>query len=145
MNVETDKFQRQRPPVRIFDCVQTFLIIGIIVETVGQRLNRSVSCDDRGFATLREANAKTTSGIAKTCFEVQIQIASGGHNHCWIVLRFSGETCDRSAHRRISVPHENVIPIHFKIQVFDLSKENASLDFISIFIYPSFKRILTLY
>lgn len=99
MDVETDEFQRKRPSVWIFDSVQTFLIIRVIVEAVGRRLNRSVSRDDRGFATLRKADAETTLGIAETRFEIQIQIVSGGHDHCRIVLRFPGEACDRPAHR----------------------------------------------
>lgn len=127
MNVEIDEFQRKRPSVWIFNSVQTLLIIGIIVEAVGRRLDRSVSRNDRGFATLREANAETASGIAETRFEVQIQIVSGGHDHCWIVLRFSGETCNRSAHRRISVPHKNIISIHFEIQVLDLETRKLNL------------------
>lgn len=99
MNIEFDEFQRKRPPVWIFYSVQTFLIIGIIVETVGRRLNGSVFRDDRGPAALRKANAEAALGIAETRFEVQIQIVSGGHDHCRIVLRFSAETCDRLAHR----------------------------------------------
>lgn len=99
MNVETDEFQGQRSPVRIFYSVQTLLIVRIIIEAVRGRLNRPVSRDDRSLAALREADAKSPSGIAEARFEVQIQVATGGHDHCRIVLRFSRETRDRSTHR----------------------------------------------
>lgn len=72
MNVKIDKFQGERPSVGISDSVQTLLIIGIIVKPVRRRFNRPVSRDDRSFATLREANAETSTGIAQTRFEVQI-------------------------------------------------------------------------
>lgn len=86
MNVETDKFQRQRSSIRISDSVQTFLIIRIIVEAVRRRLNCAISRDDRSLAALREANAETTPGIAETRFKIQIQIISGGHDHRRILL-----------------------------------------------------------
>jgi len=86
VNVETEEFQRQRSSIRIFYSVQTFLIVRIIVETVRRRLNRAVPRDNRSLAALREANAKPTPRIAETRFKIQIQVASGGHDHCRIVL-----------------------------------------------------------
>lgn len=134
MNVETEKFQRQRSSIRISDSVQTFLVIRIIVEAVRRRLNRAISRDDRSLAALREANAETTPGIAKTCFKVQIQVVSGGHDHRRIFLWFSRETRDRSAHRWVSVPDKNVISIHLEIQVLDLEtrKSNAFVSFTDV-------------
>lgn len=134
MNVETEEFQRQRSSIRISDSVQTFLIIRIIVEAVRWRLNRAVSRDNCSLAALREANAETASGIAETRFKVQIQVVSGGHDHCRILLRFSRQTRDRSAHRRISIPDKDVISIHLEIQVLDLEtrKSNALVNFTGI-------------
>lgn len=123
MNVEANKFQRQRSSIRISDSVQTFLIIRIIVETIRRRLNCAISRDDRSLAALREANAETTPGIAKTRFKVQIQIVSGGHDHCRILLWFSRETGDRSAHGWVSIPDKDIISIHFEFQVLDLESQ----------------------
>lgn len=124
VKIEVDELQRQPSPLRIFYPVQAFLIIGIIVEAVRRRLNYSVSRGDRGLAALRETNAEASLRIAEVRFEVQIQIVSGGHNHCGIVLQFSRETRDRPAHRRVSISYKNVILMRFEIQVLDLETTN---------------------
>lgn len=104
MNVEADKLERQRSPVGILDPVQTLLIVGVMGEVEGRRLNRAVPRDYRSPATLRVANAESSPGIAETRSEVEIEVATGGHDHRGIVVRLAREVRDRRAHGRIPVP-----------------------------------------
>lgn len=138
MNLEIGKVQGQCRSIRVLNSIQTLLIIGVFVEAIRRRLNGAVSRDDGSLATLRETDAKSTPGVAEARFKVQVQIVSGRHDDRRIVFRRSCETRDRSAHRRVSVPYQNVVAILLEIHVLDLeTRDNSEMHLATFRINPS--------
>ena len=89
MNVEADKFQGQWSSLRVLHPVQALLIVGVVVQAEGRRLNGPISSNDRCFATLSVPNAETFPRVAETRLQVQVQVTPGRHDHRRVVVQLA--------------------------------------------------------